>query len=221
MYRMRAGMGAPARPIQVYSRRRGMWGLGDYLSDCEGSNPNCSPMDQVCIANWQNVVDACEQQYVTDPNSPHNNPNASGVTAQLSTSSPQYTAELAAAGGSTQLAEQAVGETLPPGTSPAAWWGGPGATVAAGPPAAPPPAPTPAPAAPAPGTPSTAASAAPANATVSSSASAAPAGNVYVSSTPAAAGTQAGSSSTGFDLSSIPWYLWAGVAAVALFAFSK
>ena len=57
------------------------------------------------------------------------------------------------------------------------------------------------------------------NVTVSSSPAAMPAGqNVTVSS-----GAQASPVSTGagFDLSSIPWWAWAGAAAVALFAFSK
>ena len=35
-------------------------GLGDLMTDCEGPHPNCSPLDQACIANWQNIISGCQ-----------------------------------------------------------------------------------------------------------------------------------------------------------------
>ena len=80
---------APRMRFRV--RRRG---LGDYLSDCTGPNPNCGPMDSVCIANWTNINSACEQQWITS--AAYKNPNIPATTTQMTASSPQYAAMLAA-----------------------------------------------------------------------------------------------------------------------------
>ena len=138
----------------MYALRRhpGFFGLGDigysdYMSACTGGGGtgSCSPFDQVCIATQQNVVDACNQQYVTDPTSPHNDPNASTLPAQISPSAPNFDAAVAAAGGSIQVAEQQAGEPVPSDTTAAAWWGAPAGTVQAAAPItyAPPKPPTP------------------------------------------------------------------------------
>lgn len=97
-------------------------GLGDLLMDCEGPHPNCSPLDQACVANWQNIVSSCQPI-----------PAGAGITRQLSTSSPRFAAQLAAAGGDEMLALQAQGNPVLPSHPAAAWWGGPGASVAGNP----------------------------------------------------------------------------------------
>lgn len=97
-------------------------GLGDLMMDCEGPHPICSPLDQACIANWQNIVSSCQPV-----------PPAAGLTRDLATSSPKFAAQLAAAGGDEMLALQAQGNPVLPGHPSAAWWGGPGASVAGNP----------------------------------------------------------------------------------------
>lgn len=193
-----------------------MWGLGqvgysDYMGACTGGgSASCSPFDQVCIANATNIVNACQEQYVSDPTSPHNDPNANTLPSQLTAASPQYDTELAGAGGSVQLVEQANNEPLPPDTTSGAWWGAPGATVA---PAA---IPTPASSSPTVVSPNTYVSSAP---PVSSPASSL---NTYVSSTPPASTSATSSAAvSGLDLSAIPWWGWVLGAGVAVFAFSK
>lgn len=97
-------------------------GLGDLMTDCEGPHPNCSPLDQACVANWQNIVSSCSPV-----------PPGASLTRDLATSSPKFAAQLAAAGGDEMLALQAQGNPVLPSHPAAAWWGGPGASVAGNP----------------------------------------------------------------------------------------
>lgn len=197
----------------MYGYRRGLGsiGYGDYMNACTGGvdTAQCGFDDTSCLAGAQNVVNACDQQYVTDPSSPHNNPNANTLPTQITSNSPIEQAELFAAGGAVNtegnivpvaapqncfqqtmtgnwVCEDASGNVIPAAATPAS---------SSAPPAS---------------TPATvvSSSAPPANQTPS-----------YQSSAPPATTTPA--TSTGFDFSSIPWWAWAAAAGVALFAFKK
>lgn len=131
----------------AYRMARGVWGLGQinrlrmrglgaadytsYMQACTGGggSASCNPMDQICIATANNVVDACNAQYVSDPQSPHNLVGGGATPAALVPGTAAYNTAVAKAGGSLQLVEQQSGEPVPPGTTPADWWGAPGAMI--------------------------------------------------------------------------------------------
>jgi len=51
-----------------------------YMALCmAGHTASCNPLDQVCIAQQVAVSDICGQDYVTDPNSPHNTTTPTAV----------------------------------------------------------------------------------------------------------------------------------------------
>jgi hypothetical protein len=113
-------------------RQRGLGQATDwssYMKACMGQywGVVCAPTDDPCIANQTNVQDACQNQFLTDPNSPHNTTTPTGTPTAI-WGTPAYTAQLAAAGGSIQLQDVSAGEQLP-----ASWWTVPGATVTAAP----------------------------------------------------------------------------------------
>lgn len=83
-------------------RSRGIGDANSYLDACEGPEPNCSVYDTNCINDWQNIVSACETQYVSDPNSPHNLVGSSYTPTQLIPGTAAYVAAVGAAGGSVQ-----------------------------------------------------------------------------------------------------------------------
>ena len=199
----------------MYGYRRGLGsiGYGDYMNACTGGvdTAQCGFDDTSCLAGAQNVVNACDQQYVTDPSSPHNNPNANTLPTQITSNSPIEQAELYAAGG----AVNTEGNVIPIAAAPSSCFqqtmtGNWVCQDAAGnvTPAA---------------TPTAATSSAPPSSTpatvVSSSAPPASAAASYQSSAPPATSTP--TTSTGFDLSSIPWWAWAAAAGAAFFAFNK
>ena len=111
----------------MYGYRRGLGvDYGGYMGACTGGvdTAQCGFDDTNCLAAAQNVVTACNQQYVTDPNSPHNNPNVSALPSQIVINSPSEMAELYGAGG----AVNTEGNIIPVAAPPV-----PAATVAAAP----------------------------------------------------------------------------------------
>jgi hypothetical protein len=199
-YRLRKGLGQDSE--------------SDYMSDCTGPNPNCGPQDTLCVVNWSNTVEACQQQYVTDPNSPHNLVGSTEAPAQLVPGSAAWSAQVAAAGGSEQEAEQAVGESVPSGVNSQTWWSQPGATITAS--SSAPPASSPA---------TVTQSSAPPSSTpaivTQSSAPPASSGAIVTQSSAPPSGSAPPASSSGFDLSSIPWWGWLAAAGVAFLALKK
>ena len=159
-----------------------------YMSLCmAGHTASCNPLDQVCIAQQVAASDICGQDYLTDPNSPHNTTTPSAVPTPPNvsnvTSLPQAQA----------LAESEYQQPMPGTVIPTT-------VVSSAPPAS---------------TPAT---------VVQSSGAPAPAvtpATVIQSSGASATQQAAAQSSSGFDFSSVPWWAWAGVAALGVFALSQ
>ena len=194
------------------------FGLGSitqqqYLDSCEGPNPNCAIGDAPCIANWQDLVNACENQFATDPLSPHNNSQNPALPGRLIPGTANYQTQLAAAGGSAPNASIQVANTAVSSGYGTPWMETPkyaGVTPYAGFVAAP---------APTQGT-----KAAPASPVYQSSAPAPTAPPPYQSSPGTAAPPLDNGSTpppTGFSLTAIPWWGWAIAAGVGFLAMRR
>jgi hypothetical protein len=188
----------------AYRLRKGLGQVdySDYMAACVGTPANCFPGDDVCVANAQNLVVACEQGY------DHENPPES-LPAPMQPGSAAYNTALAQAGGSVQEVDQSVGEVLNP-----AVWSQPGATITAM--SSAPPASKPA---------TVTQSSAPPSSTpgivTQSSAPPASSGAIVTQSSAPPSGSAPPASSSSFDLSSIPWWGWLAAAGVAFMALKK